>query len=535
MRLRPVTFQPRGTSNLWLLFQVRTCGADSRPVTELEGRDKEFELREDGCKISVYESQQTILPHQIGAKMYALLLLDLSGSVQKSGQLATLQSRAREFVRRMVSNMEVAVAAFDGSPEIHELTGYTSDPARLKAAIDGLSSWKEKDPSTNLYGAYIRGFAHLEAKLGSVADQISRGALVIVTDGTDQAGRYTEAQAERVGARYVATEKYSAYAIGVGGEIDCKTLEKLAQGGRSYCYRGRGWQEFDAGAIERIARGIEEEGRSYHVLSYCSPKRAGKHRVALRVAPGVARTEPGPITFEFDATGFGPGCDADAVLQDERIVRCGAPRSAPCDEGYTCRRYRCVSEAELAQEQRDRAAAERERRMAYEQEREAVERSYRGCQAQREVAGREWAAYRPRLAAYQAADCGFRLRLEGGLRLVPAPDGVAGAVLLGWAFPRWAELALGVGFWPAAMIFETRIKPWTWRWLDLLVVPRLAVGLMTTPWTLEAEVLLGLRARLGRHFALYAQLGPGYGRSHWGALRRERFILPGWLGAEFRF
>ncbi len=49
----------------------------------------------------------------------------------------------------------------------------------------------------------------------------------------------------------------------------------------------------------------------HYLVFYCSPARAGKRRLRLDVTHTSTEgdTRKGSVTVDFDATGFGPGCD----------------------------------------------------------------------------------------------------------------------------------------------------------------------------------------------------------------------------------
>lgn len=430
----------------------------------------------------------------------------------------------------------------------------------LRRAIDSLSTWKERDPSTNLHGAYIKGLQHLKKKMDSHGKRFTRGMLFLLTDGTDQAARKTMREAlgfrglwklpGRRGHRLVRgyrgpvlaqPGKYMVAMIGVKeGELDEKALKQLADPG---LYIGlRGWKYRESKKINRLVDYLDKLGRSFHVLSYCSPKRLGQHKVQIEVSRDAARTvapaEGGRIEATFNANGFAPGCDADRIIQ--QYAECGVTGGRTCQPGYECKKdeegkseYRCISLADKAAAKRERMRAERRMLSSWRHRQRRLDSAFRGCQSTQASRKRLWAAYQPLQKEYIQSDCGFRFMAEGGLSLVPSPQGVAGALLLGWSFRRWVEIHAGIGF-PATLLLQVRVKPYSWRWLDLMIIPRIGVGLRKEPWTFEAELLLGLRARIGRHFAIYLQLGPGYAQSQWGPVQEKGFVFPGWLGAELR-
>jgi len=66
------------------------------------------------------------------------------------------------------------------------------------------------------------------------------------------------------------------------GELDEKALGQLADPG---LYIGlRGWKYRESKKINRLVDHLDKLGRSFHVLSYCSPKRNGRHKVQIEVS-----------------------------------------------------------------------------------------------------------------------------------------------------------------------------------------------------------------------------------------------------------
>ncbi len=59
-------------------------------------------------------------------------------------------------------------------------------------------------------------------------------------------------------------------------------------------------------AFDEVAARIESAARKFYLLSYCSPSRAGTHRLSVKVK---GQGESGELSHEFTAAGFGPGCD----------------------------------------------------------------------------------------------------------------------------------------------------------------------------------------------------------------------------------
>jgi hypothetical protein len=292
LRLTVVDAAHRKPSNVAVFFTVHTRSGD--PVPDLE--TESFLIYEDGSLVSPHESQQTIISQEMAAEHYTILLVDMSGSVTESDQVDLIVTAAEQFTSTVESHQRVAVYAFDGSKEIHPIQPFTQSASA--AGVARLRGFRPKDPSTNLHGAVVQAVQELEKAVAKATAPLTFGTIVVFTDGTDRAARVSHADMTKA----LDDSGHHVFAIGVGAEIDDATLSKVGRDGHVHVG--------DAAAIEQAFREIGERivgfTRSYYLLSYCSPARAGKHEVTIEAVSGDAK---GTLTYEFDATGFEPNCD----------------------------------------------------------------------------------------------------------------------------------------------------------------------------------------------------------------------------------
>lgn len=281
-------------SNVAVYFTVDT--SDGEPVPGLQADS--FKIYEDGNLVSAYESRQTILNPQVAAVHYTLLLVDMSASIVESGQVPQLVAASDAFTSRVGTVQQVAVYTFDGREDIQEVVGFTRSGTNASSAIRALENRNVRDPSTNLHGAVVKGIEVLRDQMEHSTMPLHFGTLVVFTDGTDRAARVT--RDEMMAA--VDDAHMDVYAIAVGGEIDVDELGAL---GRNGFVRAENGDRLQA-AFDEVAQRIEGYSKRFYLLSYCSPARAGEHEVTIEAN---ARDSSGEITYRFDATGFGPGCD----------------------------------------------------------------------------------------------------------------------------------------------------------------------------------------------------------------------------------
>src|SRR5215471_4491708 len=84
-------------SNVAVYFTVDR--SNGTPVPGLTA--EQFHIYEDDKLVSPYESKQTILNPEVAAMHYTLLLVDMSGSVTKSGSVPMLEEAASKFTQRV--------------------------------------------------------------------------------------------------------------------------------------------------------------------------------------------------------------------------------------------------------------------------------------------------------------------------------------------------------------------------------------------------------------------------------------------------
>ncbi|MDP3274207.1 MAG: VWA domain-containing protein [Deltaproteobacteria bacterium] len=295
LKLTLLNASARRPSNIAMYFTVdRNNG---QPVGGLTS--ERFTVYEDDRPVSALESRQTILNPQVTAVHYTLLLMDMSGSVTESGQVPVLQEAARAFVERVERQQRVAVYAFDGSATITPIVPFTDSAGSAARGVNALASFRPRDPSTNLHGAVVAGIQQLTRSLAAAPQPLKFGTLVVFTDGTDRAARVTREQM----MESVRASEHSVFSIGVGAEVDPGELRQIGRTGTVL--------QTDPAAVraafDQIAQQIEQFTQRYYLFSYCSPARAGAHRVRIEAnTPDGAR---GGLEYQFDATGFAPNCD----------------------------------------------------------------------------------------------------------------------------------------------------------------------------------------------------------------------------------
>lgn len=306
-----------------LFFGIATCGGE--PVSGLTA--DAFDIEEDGKAVSAFESQRTIEPKGEKFRLDSLLLLDLSGSVLKGGNFPALKSAAEAYAHAVLDRKDdgqrLAVMTFDGRSKPQALVNFTDDE---HAVLTGLASlelkectanaqcaatpdhatcagWRCVDDSTNLNGAVVAGLDSLDAQLEAEQTIAWRaGALVVFTDGSDEAARVTQDAA----LTRVKGSAAHVFTVGLGGEADTAALQAFGKDGYFPSADATGLTQ----AFTSIATQVTSLANRFYLLEYCSPKRDGTHTLKLTATLSDGSKTPlvGDFSGQFDASGFTSGC-----------------------------------------------------------------------------------------------------------------------------------------------------------------------------------------------------------------------------------
>eukprot|EP01061_Rhynchopus_euleeides_P042123 TRINITY_DN73546_c0_g1_i1.p1 TRINITY_DN73546_c0_g1~~TRINITY_DN73546_c0_g1_i1.p1 ORF type:complete len:1868 (+),score=635.93 TRINITY_DN73546_c0_g1_i1:128-5731(+) len=256
----------------------------------------DFEILETNAqgvleKVSKFESEPRVVCYP---DVVSAILLDTSGSVRLGDGEEAIRNAVRTYLTMMNSRLQVrhhvAIYAFDGKETIQQIIGFTSNYDTAMAAINSWSCGGAQqfcsDFSTNLYGAIQQIVNNVLTPQVATLAWTQQPHLILLSDGTDQAARASEADA--LAALNGVTYPLETYAVGLVGEmnngmmgLDSESLKRLAKDGvfvaANTAELGTQFQEV-ANAI--ISRSLEEETATYRI-DYCSPKRQGLTNVTV--------------------------------------------------------------------------------------------------------------------------------------------------------------------------------------------------------------------------------------------------------------
>ncbi len=266
--------------------------------------------RNDDCfnTISTSESFARISPNSQIFNNNTLLVLDLSNSVLSSS-LEELKVASTSFVNNVMpetpqESNKMAIYWFDGEDILHLLNELSSSRLELIASIDGITNEISSDPSTDLYGAVIKStdIASDLIKSTTANGNIGAASVVIFTDGTDQASRFSETAAlKKVND---ANSNISFFSIGLGSEIDAQVLTDIGKTASVFATNKEQLED----TFNDISDKVSQRANSFYLFEYCSPKRdgSGENNLAIQVKTGASE---GAVQTKFNAKGFTGGCE----------------------------------------------------------------------------------------------------------------------------------------------------------------------------------------------------------------------------------
>lgn len=312
VRVEPVASSVQKPSNVAVYLSVR------------EGDQAIYGLSEDA--FTVHENGQALDPRQIGLSLldrdvavvhHAVVLVDLSGRIaddtEEPGALRLMANQLAPFIERLRDKFSVSLYGFDGSDQLTPLGGFakildekSSSPVTPEE-LSSISSFVQKDSSSNLHGAVVTALSRLDEELALRPKPVGIGTLVIVARGPDLAARTKE------NALHAALDDtpHQVFAVTVGKADDTRLAETLGPAGYSQSSR---FEKLE-GSLSDVAAMLERDHSRYYLVSYCSPSRSGERAVLLEVKKtlGDGSELVGSTDLDFNATGFTSGCDPTAV------------------------------------------------------------------------------------------------------------------------------------------------------------------------------------------------------------------------------
>jgi hypothetical protein len=325
LRVKQIDAAQERPANVLVFFRVTAGHLAGVPGLQ----ESAFNVKEDDHVIGPGVDRVIVNPDLRSAQT-TMLLVDLGGRPSPEDS-AALAASASALVERIGTNRRVALYALDGAAEPFPLAPFGSSLDTLKAAAAKIPSYKTRDASLDLNGGYVSALHTLrQATPPSAGPRIAN--LVLLVRGADRASR--------LDLRSVSLEvkkndiDVRRFAVSYGPETEKAHLDAFADGAVEHAANADALRD----AATKIADAIDERGRSFYLLSYCTAARGGQHRLRLDVEreipdeKGHVAIERGSLSYAFKADGFGPGCTpnvpdgwrSDPTVRDHATITTGA-------------------------------------------------------------------------------------------------------------------------------------------------------------------------------------------------------------------
>jgi hypothetical protein len=284
------------------LVRVTDCGGEplGRSLDE-----SSFQITENGSLRSPFEARRVVTPLARATKQRTLVVVDLSGSILLGGHKTAMVDGVRALATDLVNdNHELAVYGFDGRPDLVPLGFFSSKMEEVELALGSIMSAEVVDDSTNLHGAVVNAVMLLDEAVREIEerDVIAQGNLVLFTDGRDLAARVSLSRALDA----VQGSSHNTFTIGLGSDLDNSTLSAIGADGSFFASHRDGIVR----AFQEVSARVAALARRDYFVSYCTPARAGGHKLTIRAKDG---DRYGEIEVGFFADGFGAGCRPEDV------------------------------------------------------------------------------------------------------------------------------------------------------------------------------------------------------------------------------
>ncbi len=251
--------------------------------------------------IQILENNQAMQPTEIRGggdvnqtvPITTMLVVDISGSMDKNGKLAAAKDAAKKYVSQMRPGDQAGLMTYD--TKTYYVQPITADTNALTAAIDGLATGGD----TAMYNALVEAEKNLEQVSG-------RKSIIVMTDGLDNK---SQSKADDVIAG-ISASGLSISTIGFG-DASAKGQVGLDEAGlKSLAEKAGGLYAFanDAETLSKVYQQYGQVLQSEYALTYISPTtlRDGVNRgltvtVNGNIATTTSQYNPGGLLPEVTA------------------------------------------------------------------------------------------------------------------------------------------------------------------------------------------------------------------------------------------
>jgi len=291
LQVKKMDFVTQPPGNVAVYFTVDD--KDGRPIPDLSAAA--FQVYEDGKLVPDKRAKRALLDPRVAMFQSTLVLVDIGGPIADSEEMPVLVSAVARLAERLSRLQEVAVSAFDGGDQLIPVLSYESNDVR--GPMDRLRMVRPRSRASNVNGAILEGLKVLKQRRAAAPAPHTFSNLVVFTDRGDLAHKATAADVSNA----VRKAEVNLYVIGVGERVKKDELAELASVGAVISPEPKDLVR----AFADVGKRMDATSANHYVLSYCSPKRHGKHTLELEVA---ALGDTGRIQQKFNADEFDGDC-----------------------------------------------------------------------------------------------------------------------------------------------------------------------------------------------------------------------------------
>ena len=272
-------------------------------------KPEDFKVFENGTALDSAQIQLTLLPTSSASSRRAAVLVDMSKSL-KPDERKSLAEALRPFIARLRQGEAVSLYAFDGAEKVHLVQEYARDlraePDEKDTSMERLLAFSRRDASTSLYSAVLDGAQKLSQSLAAEGHPIQNGTLIVIALNPDSAGRVEPSKVRD----FVDDSPHHFFLMTVGASAADANLSFIGKNGGTRA----GSAMTMSAPLNDVANAVDDDYFRNYLVSYCSPARAGTRdlRLEVRTRDAQGKQSIGSYSTEFDANGFGPGCNPQA-------------------------------------------------------------------------------------------------------------------------------------------------------------------------------------------------------------------------------
>jgi hypothetical protein len=319
INVQPVAVSTQKPGNVAMYVAVSQHGS------ALVGLDKQaFQVFENGVRLDNDQVQLTLLPTATSAARHVALLVDMSRTLTPEDRKAMTEA-LRPFIVKLRQREAVTLYAFDGTEKAHFVADYPRDaraePDEKDTSLDHLLAFSRRDSSSSMYSAIMDGADKLNAELASEGRPIQSGTVIVIALNPDLAGRVEDSKFRG----FIADSPHHYFLMTVGAWAQSKNVSFIGKNGEA---RAASVGTMST-PLDTVSSEVDDDYFRDYLVSYCSPSRAGTREVRLQVTTVDAegKKNEGSYQTEFDATGFGPGCNP--LAEPRFVVAKAKPKDTP--------------------------------------------------------------------------------------------------------------------------------------------------------------------------------------------------------------